>query len=239
MRTAEAAGFDSVSVADHLTQVPAIGPVESEVLEAYTTLGFVAAHTSRVELLTVVSAVTLRHPRYLVESVRTLDRLSGGRAWLGVGAAWNEAEHRAFGIPFPPIGARLALVEEAVRLCRASGGPPVMIGGSGERGTLRLVARHADACSVHPPFELERKLDVLRRLCEAEGRDYDAIRRTCMVLLDVRDRDRVRALVARLRTLAAAGIDAVIGDVPDIDRIRPLEIIGREVIPAIAGLGRA
>ena len=263
-RTADDAGFSFVTVMDHLFQIRSVGRAEQAMLEAYTTLGFIAANTSRARLLAMVTGVTYRHPGILAKQVTTLDVLSGGRAWLGIGAAWYEQEHRGLGIPFPPIAERFERLEEALRICRQmwSGDeqpfqgrhyqldrplnspqslsrphPPILIGGMGERKTLRLVARYADACNFFPTPQVPHKLEVLRRHCEAEGRDYDEIEKTCMFTFDVGEGGaRVGATIGRLRWLAGMGIQTVIGSVKDVDRLEPLEIMGRQVIPAIADL---
>jgi F420-dependent oxidoreductase-like protein len=262
--TADAAGFDSIGVMDHFFQIRAFGRPEHPMLEAYTTLAFVAAHTSRAKLMTMVTGVTHRHAGVLAKTVTTLDVLSGGRAWLGIGAAWNDQEHRGLGIPFPPLAERFELLEETVQAClqmwsgddRPYEGrhlrlqrplnspqsvsrphPPVLIGGGGERKTLRLVARYADACNLFPGPQVAHKLDVLKRHCDAEGRDYDSIEKTCLFTFDPGERGAgVGRLIGRLRWLASMGVETVMGSVPGIERLEPLEVIGREVIPAVADL---
>ena len=263
-QAAEEAGFDRVSVMDHFFQIGHIGPPEHEMLEAYTTLGFLAAHTARVKLLTLVTGVVYRQPGLLAKAVTTLDVLSGGRAMLGIGAAWNEEEARGLGLYFPPIKERFELLEDAVRICLQmwSGDdgpftgthvkaertlnspqalsrphPPILIGGAGERKTLRLVARYAQACNLFPSPDLDHKLDVLRRHCEAEGRDYDEIEKTVLFNFDVGERgEKAGEIVEQLRDLHRRGFEVAHGRVTDVWRITPLEIIGREVLPAIAEL---
>jgi len=233
-------------------------------LEAYTTLGYLAACTSRARLLTLVTGAIYRHPGILAKMVTTLDVLSGGRAWLGIGAAWNEEESRGLGVPFPPIAERFERLEETLQICLqmwagdetpfrgkhyrlerplnhpqavSAPHPPIMIGGSGERKTLRLVARYAQACNLFPGPELGRKLDVLRAHCEAEGRDYDEIEKTCIFRFDVGERgERASELVDQLAGLASLGIDMVIGGVAGVWGLKPLEVIGSQVIPAVADL---
>jgi F420-dependent oxidoreductase-like protein len=264
-QTADGCGFDSIGVADHLWQARWIGPPESEMLECYTTLAFLAANTSRIKLIAMVTGVHFRHPGVLAKAVTTLDVLSGGRAWLGIGAGWYEEEARGLGIPFPPLKERFEMLEETLQVClrmwsgergdeRSFEGkhyrlerplnspqsltqphPPILIGGAGERKTLRLVARYADACNLFPTPDLPRKLDVLRRHCEAEGRDYDSIEKTCMFAFDVgEDGSKAGELINRLRWLAAMGIQTVLGRVSHVKGVTPLEVIGREVIPAVA-----
>ncbi|MGO8687280.1 MAG: LLM class F420-dependent oxidoreductase [Candidatus Dormibacteria bacterium] len=263
-QAAEEAGFDRVSVMDHFFQIGHLGPPEHEMLEAYTTLGYLAAHTSRVKLLTLVTGVVYRQPGLLAKAVTTLDVLSGGRAMLGIGAAWNEEESRGLGLNFPPIAERFELLEDALQICLQmwSGDdgpftgrratlertlnspqalsrphPPILIGGSGERKTLRLVARYAQACNLFPTPELDHKLEVLREHCEREGRDYDEIEKTVGFTFDVgQNGERVGEMVEQLRDLHRRGFTVAHGRVTDVWRITPLEIIGQEVLPAIAEL---
>jgi len=241
-----------------------VGPPEHEMLEAYTTLGFLAGQTSRIKLLTLVTGVVYRSPGLLAKMVTTLDVLSGGRAMLGIGAAWNEDEARGLGLFFPPIAERFEHLEDTLRIClqmwsdddspfagtHANLGrtlnspqalsrphPPILIGGSGERKTLRLVARYAQACNLFSTPDLEHKLDVLKEHCEREGRDYDDIEKTVLFNFDVGEHgERTAELIEQLRGLAQLGFQVAHGRVTDVWRIEPLEIIGREVIPAIAGL---
>jgi F420-dependent oxidoreductase-like protein len=264
VETADAAGFDSIGVMDHFFQIRSLGPSEHEMVEAYTTLGFLAAHTKRAKLMTFVTGVHYRHPGVLAKIVTTLDVLSGGRAWLGIGAGWNEEESRGLGIPFPPLKERFEMLEETLEICLQmwSGDetpykgkhyqlarplnspqslsrphPGILIGGSGEQKTLRLVARFADACNLWPTPEVPHKLQVLRAHCEAVGRDYDAIEKTAMFQFDLGENgEKVDAIIARLQWLAGMGIQTVIGGVRDVSRIKPLEIMGERVIPAVASL---
>jgi F420-dependent oxidoreductase-like protein len=203
---AETAGFDAVTVMDHFYQIGGVGPPEEPMLEAYTTLGALAARTSRVGLATLVTGVTYRNPALLAKMVTTLDVISKGRAIFGIGAAWNEAEHAGYGIEFPPIGERMDRLDEALTIARKMfteerpsftgkhyrieealnsprpiqpGGPRVLIGGGGERRTLRLVARHGDISHWWGTLDvLKHKSEVLERHCEAEGRDFTTILRT-------------------------------------------------------------
>jgi F420-dependent oxidoreductase-like protein len=264
-RAMEEAGFDRMGVADHLWQHPIMGgPVANEP-ECYTILSFVAASTERVNLTAMVSGVHFRHPAVLVKAVTTLDVLSGGRAALGIGSGHYEEEARGLGIPFPPQRERFEMLEEAVqialRMWSGESGderpfegkhyhlgrplnlpqsltrphPPIMIAGDGEQKTLRLVARYANACSLRPRPEIPKKLDVLRRHCETEGRDYDEIEKTCAFAFDVGEGgEKAGELIEQLRWLSGMGVETVIGVVPNVDRITPLEIIGREVVPAVA-----
>ena len=266
-RTADQAGCESIWVMDHFWQIRGNGPPEHDMLEGYSALAFMAALTSRARLGTMVTGAVYRYPGVLAKTVTTLDVLSGGRAWLGIGAAWNEAESRGLGIPFPPIAERFERLEETLQICltmwegkRGSEKPfpgkhyqlgrplnvpqslsrphpPILIGGGGERKTLRMVAQYADACNLFPSPELPHKLDVLRDHCQALGRNYDEIEKTAMFGFDVGEGgEKVGQVIGGLRWLASMGIQTVIGSVPRIDRIKPLEIIGERVIPAVANL---
>jgi F420-dependent oxidoreductase-like protein len=260
---AEDAGLARVSVMDHLWQIGVVGPPEHEMLEAYTTLGYLAARTSRVELVTWVTAVVYREPGLLAKLVSTLDVLSEGRGWLGIGAAWNEEEARGLGLPFPSTAERFERLEEALDICLQMWSdndgpyegkhyrlartlnspqpltkphPPILIGGGGEKKTLRLVAKYAQACNLFGGPELEHKLDVLRGHCDDLGRDYDEIEKTVMFNLDPgRDGENVDALLEELHRLAGLGIEEAHGRVPDVWRIKPLEILGERVVPVAAG----
>jgi F420-dependent oxidoreductase-like protein len=263
---AESAGVDRISVMDHVWQIPLMGPPEREMLEAYTTLGFLAARTSRIKLMTLVTGAVQRSPGLLAKMVTTLDVLSGGRAWLGIGAGWYEEEARGLGLSFPPVTERFERLEETLQICLQmwSGDegayvgkhyrldrtlnvpapvtrphPPILIGGNGESKTLRLVARYAQACNIMPTpgLSLSGKLDVLRQHCEQEGRDYDEIEKTVLVSFDVgADGEKTGGLVANLGRLAAMGYQVAYGFVPEARRLATLEILGREVIPAVAEL---
>jgi F420-dependent oxidoreductase-like protein len=259
---AEEAGMVRVSVMDHVWQIEVLGPPEHEMLEAYTTLGYLAARTSRVELLAWVTAVSYREPGLLAKLVSTLDVLSGGRAMLGIGAAWNGDEARGLGLPFPSTAERFERLEETLQIMQQMWSeseepyvgrhyrlertlnrpqplrrPPILIGGSGERKTLRLVAQYAQACNLFSGPDLERKLDVLRGHCEAVGRPYEEIEKTVMLPLDVGERgEKVDAILTELQRLAKLGVQEVHGWVPRVWEPTQLEIIGRELVPAAAEL---
>jgi alkanesulfonate monooxygenase len=259
---AEDAGFARLSVMDHVWQIGVIGPPEHEMLEAYTTLGYLAARTSRIELVSWVTAVVYREPGLLAKIVTTLDLLSEGRAWLGIGAAWNEQEARGLGLPFPPTAERFERLEEALQICLQMWSddespyagkhytlertlnspqsltrphPPILIGGGGEKKTLRLVAKYAQACNLFPSPELEHKLDVLRGHCEEIGRDYDDIEKTVMLPLDPgRDGENIDRILEQLRSLAALGVTHAHGMIPGVASITPLELMAERVIPVAA-----
>ena len=260
-RRAEEAGVDRISVMDHVWQIGHLGPPEHEMLEAYTALGFLAAATSRVKLLTVVTAVVYREPGLLAKAVTTLDVVSGGRAMLGIGAAWNEDEARGLGLFFPPLAERYERLEEALRICQQMWSdddgpfegkhyhlartlnspqalsrphPPILIGGQGERKTLLLVARYADACNLFDTPELAHKLDVLRGHCAAEGRDYDAIEKTVQVRYDLGENgERVEQTIEHLHELSELGFTVAHGTLARVGTLRPIELMAERVIPAM------
>ncbi|MGH3172059.1 MAG: LLM class F420-dependent oxidoreductase [Trebonia sp.] len=261
VRTADDAGFEMIAVMDHFFQIGAIGPAEKEMLEAYTTLGYIAANTTHAALCTLVTGAVYREPGILAKIVTTLDVLSDGRAWLGIGAAWNEQESRGLGIPFPPVADRFERLEETLQVCLqmwhgdeepydgthyhlqrplnspqslTRPHPPIMIGGGGEKKTLRLVAQYADACNLFSGRDEKHKLDVLRRHCEVIGRDYDTIYKTAYYPFDA-SRGTAR-IVDDLGRLAELGFAAAIGSVAGVWDVAPLEVIGNDVIPAVADL---
>lgn len=267
-QAAEAGGFASLWLMDHFFQLPVDtgwGGPEEPMLEAYTSLGFLAQATSTIELGAMVSGVTHRPPGVLVKTVTTLDVLSGGRAWLGLGAGWYECEARGLGIPWPARSDRFALLADTLRLAHRMWAddrspyagrtidaaepisspppirrphPPIMVGGSGERTTLRLVAQYADACNilVPDPGESRAKLEVLRRHCDDVGRDYAEIETTALIECDPRPgRQTAAEIVAALRAQRDEGIAHVIVNMPDVYDPRCLDLLAREVIPAVAG----
>ncbi|WP_316740921.1 LLM class F420-dependent oxidoreductase [Streptomyces sp. MK7] len=237
---AESAGVSRLSVMDHYFQMEFNGGAEDPMLEAYTTLGFLAGRTSTVRLGALVTGVTYRHPGLLAKIVTTLDVLSGGRATLGLGAAWYDREHHGLGVPYPPLAERFERLDETLRICLqmwdpdadgpfegthyrlaetlcvpppvSSPHPEIMIGGGGEKKTLRLVAQYADACNLIPasPEELRHKLDVLRRHCDSVGRDYDAVRKTFVYTGEAATEEDLDALLRDLEGYAGLGVDTVI-----------------------------
>lgn len=256
-RAAEDAGFSSLWVMDHYFQLPMIGDADLDMHECYTTLGYLAGVTERITLGALVSGVTYRHPAIQVKQVTSLDVLSGGRAYHGIGAAWFEREHLGLGVPFPPLGERFERLEEAVLIAKQMWSdddgpfkgkhyaleeticvprpiqnphPPIMIGGSGEKRTLKLVALYADACNISGPADVARpKLDVLKRHCDQVGRSYDEIERTrlgtAFVGMD---------LVAAAGELVDAGMQHLIYNMPAIHTLETIKVFGSEVIPAFA-----
>ncbi|WP_328492509.1 LLM class F420-dependent oxidoreductase [Streptomyces sp. NBC_00414] len=264
---AEAAGVSWMSVMDHYFQMEFNGGAEDAMLESYTTLGFLAAHTSTVRLGTLVTGVTYRHPGLLAKIATTLDVLSGGRATLGIGAAWYDREHEGLGVPFPALAERFERLEETLRIClqmwdpQANGPfegkhyrlaetlcvpapvstprPEIMVGGSGEKKTLRLVAQYADACNLFAstPEEVGHKLDVLRGHCDAVGREYADVRKTMVHSGDPRSEAELDAFTREMAQYARLGIETVILG-PRVDE--PAEWIERGVAPLVerlAGLG--
>ncbi|MGK5677991.1 LLM class F420-dependent oxidoreductase [Actinoplanes sp. URMC 104] len=258
--SADEAGFERISVMDHLWQIGVIGPPEQDMLEAYTTLGFLAAHTKNAKLLTLVTGVVYREPGLLAKAVTTLDVLSGGRAMLGIGAAWNEEESRGLGLPFPPTKERFERLEEALRVCkqmfagdetafegrhytltRTLNSPqplsrphlPILIGGGGEKKTLRLVAQYADACNLFPGPDVQHKLDVLKQHCDDVGRDYDEIEKTVLYNFDLGEKgERVGETVEGLRRLHELGFTVGHGGLRNAWDTRQFEIFAKEIVPA-------
>ena len=237
-RDADQAGMASLWVMDHFFQISMVGPPEHEMLEGYSALAFAAGVTERITLGTLVTGVTYRHPGLLVKTVTTLDVLSGGRAWLGIGAAWNEEEHRGLGVPYPPVAERFERLEETLQIARQMwdgdespyagahysldrplNSPPalsrphprILIGGGGEKKTLRLVAQYADACNIFDmgPDAVKAKYDVIAAHCETVGRDPAEIERTVLSQVDLAA-ESVDQVVERLGSLAAIGTDHVI-----------------------------
>jgi F420-dependent oxidoreductase-like protein len=254
---AEDAGFARITVMDHLWQIGMIGPPENEMLEAYTTLGFIAAKTEKVILHTLVTGVTYRDPGLLAKAVTTLNVLSGGRAHLGIGAAWNDEESAGLGLFFPSTAERFERLEETLQICKQmwSGSdapfdgkhyhlgrtlnspqnlttPKIMIGGTGERKTLRLVAQYADSCNILGGPEAGHKLDVLRGHCEREGRNYDDIEKTVTVHADLSNGPA--PLLDELRAMHDLGFTAAYTMAPGPQPMATVDMIGGGVIPEIS-----
>jgi F420-dependent oxidoreductase-like protein len=264
-RSADEAGFYSLWVMDHFFQISMVGPPEHDMLEGYNALGFLAALTRRVKLGTMATGVVYRYPGILVKTATTLDVLSGGRAYFAIGAAWFEREARSLGVPFPPIGVRFELLEEALQIAKqmwsANDGPyhgkhnhleetlcrpqplsrphpPILIAGGGEKKTLRLVAQYADACNLFGTPDIVRgKLAILKQHCEALGRDYGSIEKTTLGTVNLQPgKMSAKDVIAQCEALAAIGVQHAIFNLPNVHEIRPLEVFGREIIPALAAL---
>ncbi len=271
VRAADDAGFDSIWVMDHFFQIRGVGRAEEPMLEGWTALGFMAAHSANARLGLMVGGVHYRLPGLWVKAATTLDVLSGGRAWLGIGAAWNEEESLGLGFPFPPLGERFGMLEETLQIAHgmwqgergseaAFDGthyqaarlmnspqalsrphPPIMIGGGGERKTLRLVAQYADACNVFgDPGRIHHKYEVLREHCAAIGRDPEEIERSTLqsvrLELDGQPGDSPAQVVDRFGELADAGAQHVIFGVQNVWDPRTIEILGRDVLPQLRDL---
>ena len=269
-KTADEVGFDSIWVMDHFFQIDmaqfGLSPTDP-MLDGYTALSYLASVTNRARLGTMVTSVVYRHPGHLIKIVSGLDVLSGGRAYLGIGAAWYEREAIGLGLPFPPLKERLERLEETLQIANQmwSGGvkpyngkyyqlaepinnplplskphPPILVGGWGEKKTLRLVAKYADACNLYaPPFttkdEVVRKLDVLKRHCDDIGRPYNEIERTALGVINLGTGGiSVSDVISICRGLADIGIQHFIFSMPNDHEITPIEVIGREVIPAVS-----
>jgi F420-dependent oxidoreductase-like protein len=257
-RTAEAAGITRLTVMDHVWQIGPLGPPEHDMLEAYTTLGFLAANTERVLLHTLVTAVVYRQPGLVAKAVSTLDVLSGGRAGLGIGAAWNGEESAGLGLDFPPTPERFERLEEALQICLQMWSesdkpfdgahyhlgrtlnspqplsrprPHLMIGGTGERKTLRLVAKYADACNIFGSPEAAHKLVVLQEHCGREGRDYDQIEKTTTIT--IAPGSEPSAVLADLQALHDLGFTVAYVMVPGLP-LEVIDLLGTAVIPEIA-----
>jgi F420-dependent oxidoreductase-like protein len=272
VRHADDVGFDSIWVMDHFFQIRGVGKPEEPMLEGMTALGFMAAHSRRARLGLMVGGVHYRHPGLWVKATTTLDVLSGGRAWLGIGAAWNEEESRGLAFPFPPLAERFELLEETLRIAhamfegeRGSEGTfegrhyratrllnspqslsrprvPIMIGGGGEKKTLRLVAQYADACNVFgTPEAIARKYAILDEHCAAVGRDPDEIERSTLQSFRL-GADRAPGVetpgevVDRFGDLSDAGARHIIVGLRGLDDLTPLDLMGRDVIPQLRGL---
>ena len=264
VRTADDAGFDSIWVMDHLFQIRGLGPPEAPMLEGQTSLGFIAAHTERARIGLMVGGVHYRAPGLWIKATTTLDVLSGGRAWFGIGAAWNVHESKGLGFDFPPLRERFEWLEDTLRMAHEmwSGGSgthkafegrhvaathlinspqavsrprvPILVGGGGERKTLRLVAQYADACNVfgRSPDFVRDKLAVLREHCERLGRPYEEIERTILTSVDP-DAEPNDAVVERFGRLADAGAQHIIFSVRGVADTTRLERIASQVFPQL------
>ncbi len=271
-RTADEQGFASIWVMDHFFQIGSrdrsmgLGPAEDEMLEGYSALSYMAGFTKRATLGTMVTGVIYRYPGLLAKTVTTLDVLSNGRAYLGIGAAWNEREARGLGVPFPPIKERFERLEEALQIVKQMWSdnngpyngkyyqlaetlcspqpvtkphPPILIGGTGEKKTLRLVAQYADACNIFARMgndTVRSKLDILKGHCEKVGRDYNEIEKTTLSGAHLAPGQMTaKDVIEECRALAALGVQHCIFNMPNVQDIKPLEIFGKEIIPALAG----
>jgi len=266
--TAEEAGFYSLWVMDHYYQIQGLfGEAYTDpMLEAYTTLGYIAGLTEKAHLGVLVTGVIYRHPSVLMKMVNTLDILSGGRAYLGIGAAWYEEEAKGYGIPYPSTSVRFEQLEENLKLAKAlwdsdeisfegkhfsapaitnnprplsKPHPRILVGGSGPHKTLRMVAQYADACNIGDwvgAENMQKALDTLKKHCETLGRDYAAIEKTSLCTVHLSGDDTVDSTIRRIKEFSEMGFTHAIFNMPDVYKITPLETFGKEIIPKVAGL---
>src|ERR1700722_16340730 len=258
------AGIDLFTVMDHWFQMEHFQTAHEPMLEGYSVLNFVAAKTERMRLSVLVTGITYRYPGLLAKTVTTLDVLSGGRSMLGIGAAWYEREHRALGVPYPPVAERFERLEETIQICEQMWSdndgpytgkhyqlaeticvprplqqprPPILIGGGGEKKTLRLVAKYADACNLFSTSveEVKRKLDILRGHCDARGRDYDSIQKTIIGRVD--PEGDVSEFLSAMEQYAAIGVGLVevAPSMPDPARFATL--LGQKIVKPLAEIG--
>jgi F420-dependent oxidoreductase-like protein len=264
-RAAEEGGCSSFTLMDHWFQMEQLATSRDPMLEGYTALGFLAGKTDRITLSLLVTGVTYRHPGLLAKIVTTLDVLSGGRAQLGIGAAWYEREHRGLGVPFPPLGERFERLEEALQICHQMWSeeegpyegrhfqlaeticspppiqkprPKILVGGSGERKTLRLVAQYADACNLFAPEPalVAHKLEVLARHCDAVGRDPATIQKTILTM-GGNPLDDVDAFIASMEDYARLGVELVDVVPTGLDPVAMVSQLGEQVVPRLGQLG--
>jgi F420-dependent oxidoreductase-like protein len=262
---ADEAGFASLWVMDHFFQISVIGEAEEPMLEGYSALSYLAAVTSRVTLGTLVTGVIYRYPGILAKTVTTLDVLSGGRAWLGIGAGWYEREAKGLGVPYPSMKERFEQLEEALQIVLQMWSdntgpyegkhfqlaetlnqpqpvrrPPIMVGGMGEQKTLRMVAQYADACNLFArlgPDLLRQKIDVLKGHCEQLERPFEQIEITTLDTVHLAAGAQSAAdVIDWCKQLAALGVQHAIFNMPNVHDLTPLQIFKDEIIPAVAEL---
>jgi len=266
--TAEESGFYSLWVMDHYYQIKGLfGEAYTDpMLEAYTTLGYMAGLTEKAYLGVLVTGVIYRHPSVLLKVINTLDILSGGRAYLGIGAAWYEEEAKGYGIPYPSTSERFAQLEDNLKLAKAlwnsdeisfegkhfsapaitnnprpltNPHPRIMIGGTGPNKTLRMAAQYADASNIGDWVgreNMQKALDTLKEHCEALGRDYNAIEKTSLCTVHLSEEDTVDSVTRLIKELSEMGFTHAIFNMPDVYKITPLETFAKEIIPAVAKL---
>jgi F420-dependent oxidoreductase-like protein len=266
--TAEKAGFYSLWVMDHYYQIKGLfgESYTDPMLESYTTLGYFAGLTEKAYLGVLVTGVLYRHPSVLMKMVNTLDILSGGRAYLGIGAGWYEEEAKGYGIPYPSTAERFEQLEDTLQLAQALWDsdeasftgkhfsmpaitnnprplsiphPRIMIGGTGPTKTLRMVAQYADACNIGDwvgTENMQKSLDTLKEHCESLGRDYGTIEKTCLGTVHLSGDDTVDSITSRIKELSEMGFTHAIFNMPDVYKITPLETFAKEIIPAVVEL---
>lgn len=258
-------GLDSLWVMDHFFQIAYVGEKDMDMLEGYTALGYLAGITKRIRLGTMATGVIYRYPGVLIKAMTTLDVLAQGRTYFGIGAAWNEDESKGLGIAFPPIATRFELLEETLQIAKQMWSkdngpyvgkhnrldetlcvpqpisrphPPILIAGGGEKKTLKLVAQYGDACNLFgEPDVVRGKLDVLKRHCDTVGRDYASIEKTTLNSVHLAPgQSSAKEVIASCRALAELGVDHALFNLPNVHEIKPLEILGTDVIPEVASL---
>ncbi|MBI1278218.1 MAG: TIGR03560 family F420-dependent LLM class oxidoreductase [Anaerolineaceae bacterium] len=266
--TAEASGFYSLWVMDHFYQIKGMfGEAYTDpMMEAYTTLGYIAALTEKPYLGVLITGVIYRHPSVLLKMVNTLDILAGGRTYLGIGAAWYEDEAKGYGIPYPSTSERFEQLEENIQLAKAlwasdetsyagkhfsapaitnnprplsNPHPRLMIGGIGPNKTLRMVAQYGDACNIGDWVgreNMQKAIDTLKQHCETLGRDYNTIEKTSLCTVHLSGDDTVANIINQIKELSTMGFTHAIFNMPDVYKITPLEIFAKEIIPAVADL---
>ena len=265
---AEEAGFYSLWVMDHYYQIHGLfgESYTDPMLESYTTLGYFAGLTEKAYLGVLVTGVVYRYPSVLLKMINTLDILSGGRAYLGIGAAWYENEAKGYGIPYPSTSERFELLEDNLKLAKAlwekdetsfegkhfsapaitnnprplsNPHPRIMIGGTGPNKTLRMVAQYADACNIGDwvgKDNMQKALDTLKEHCEAVGRDYDTIEKTSLCTVNLSGGDTADSIITLIQGLSKMGFTHAIFNMPDVYEMTPLKTFAKEIIPAAAGL---
>jgi F420-dependent oxidoreductase-like protein len=264
----ERAGLYSLWAMDHFFQIRGVGPAENEMLEGWSALAFAAARTNRIKLGTMVTGITYRHPGILVKTATTLDVLSHGRAYFGIGAAWNEEEHKGLGVPFPPLAERFERLEETLQIAhqmwsgdeKAFNGkhyslerplnsplsvqkphPPILIGGSGEKKTLRMIAQYGDACNFFARIgteALQHKLNVLQEHCERLGRPYTEIEKTTLDSIEITKDGRndtlsPNAAIDLFGSLAEQGIDQAIFSLRNVHDLEPFDLLATRIMPEV------
>ena len=266
--TAEGAGFYSLWVMDHFYQIKGLfGEAYTDpMMEAYTALGYVAGLTEKAYLGVLVTGVIYRHPSVLMKTVNTLDILSGGRAYFGIGAGWYEDEAKGYGIPYPSTSERFEQLEDNLQLAKAlwasdetsfegkhfsapaitnnprplsNPHPRIMIGGTGPKKTLRMVAQYGDACNIGDWVgreNMQKAIDTLKEQCEAVGRDYNTIEKTSLCTVHLSGSDTVEGIINQIKELSVMGFTHAIFNMPDVYEITPLETFAKEIIPAVAEL---
>jgi F420-dependent oxidoreductase-like protein len=264
--TAEESGFYSLWVMDHYYQIKGMfGEAYSDpMMEAYTTLGYIGGLTEKAYLGVLVTGVIYRHPSVLMKTINTLDILSGGRAYLGIGAGWYEDEAKGYGITYPSTSERFEQLEDNLKLAKALWAsdqtsfagkhvaapaitnnprplsqphPRIMIGGTGPNKTLRMVAQYADACNIGDwvgAENMQKAIDTLKGHCEALGRDYDTIEKTSLCTVHLSGDDTADSIIRRTKELSQMGFTHAIFNMPDVYEITPLETFAKEIIPAVA-----